>query len=288
MALVSNFTFQYDTAGVVLNSDPALPTDPFIDINKVSGLDNTSFRVTEREREGMDGGFVDAMFEKMRTIVLEGQIINATETYLDSLKANFAPTSAAKPFYFLAPGIDERVIFCKSYGMRYDWGSERRLSIVPVQFQLVAEDPTIYGALQTVAATLGTSGVEVGFSFDRAFNFGFGATNQTAGAAALINLGNKDTDCTFTIQGPVTNPIIVHDLTGNRLSFNIVLDSSQTLAINLRNKTVSLNGTSNRRGTLLGTSRWFTIKPGLNTIRFLGTAGAGTPQLNCSYRAAYR
>lgn len=283
--LTQDFTFAYSDTGVILNSDPLLPTDPFVDISKVSGLDNAEFRISEREREGMDGGFVDSMYEKMRTIVLEGQIYNTTESYLDSLKANYAPSFAVQPFYFDAPGVSERLIYCKSYGMKYDWDTARRLGIVPVQFQLKAEDPTIYGALITAIANLGS--IDTGFAFNLSFNFGFGA-GGTAGTTTITNSGNKDADGTFTITGPVTNPIIVHDNTGNRLTFSIVLGVSDTLVINLRNKTVTLNGTANRRGSLVTTSRWFMLEPGVNTLRFLGTAGAGTPQMQVAGRSAYR
>lgn len=284
--VTTDFTFAFSDTGVILNSDPTLPNDPFVDITKVSGLSNTEFRITEREREGMDGGFVDAAFEKMRVITLEGQIFNATETYLDTLKANFAPSTLPKPFYFLAPGIPERLIYCKSYGMKYDWSTERRFGSVPCQFQLMAEDPTIYGDLLLGTAVLPTT--TSGFGFDLSFNFGFGGASAVDGSTTLVNAGNKDADCTFNINGPISNPVIVHELTGNRLAFNIDLVSTDVLTVNLRNKTAVLNGSANRRGTMLGTSRWFLLSPGANTIRFLGTAGSGTPSLDCIARSAYR
>jgi len=284
--LTDAYTFLFGDAGVVLNTDDN-PTAPFVDIVKVSGLDNADYRITDREREGMDGGFTDSMYEKMRIIILDGFIYNTTEAYLDILKANFAPAFANSPFYFVSQDTSERVVFAKSMGMRYNWDAARRLGVVPVQFQLKAEDPTIYGPLAITSTTLRTA--EAGTNFNMLFNFGF--TNAVAGStgvATIDNPGNKDADCTFEIIGPITDPFLIHDNTSYRLNFSITLSASDVLKINLRNKSVILNDSANRRGSLLNTSRWFLIKPGVNTVRFFGTAGAGTPQLNCSARPAYR
>lgn len=285
--LIDDYTFVFGDGGITLNTEPVDSDQSFIDIVKVTGLNNAEYRITERDREGMDGGFIDSNYEKMRTIILEGYVYNASERFLDQLKANYAPAASAQPFYFLAPNITERLIFAKSYGLRYDWGLERRLNIVPIQIQLKAEDPSIYGPLITSSTTLRTA--EAGTDFDLAFDFGFtNAVSGSTGTATVNNVGNKDSDCTFDIVGPITDPTILHDQTGYRLNFSIDLNATDVLTINLRNKSIMLNGTANRRGSLLGTSRWFLVKPGVNTFRFLGTAGAGTPQLNCSSRSAYR
>jgi len=282
--LTDDYTFQFGTDGQLLNGDPIASDDPFVDITNVTGLDNPEFRITEREREGMDGGFVDATFEKMRTIVLEGTIFNVTDDFLDLLKSNYAPSADAQPFYFKAPGQQERIIYCKSYGVRYAWERPRSYGIVNVQIQLKAEDPTIYGDLLEDTAEIGTS--ESGFGFDLSFPFGFGLADST-GAAVLYNRGNKNCGATLEIVGPVTNPRIMHNESDGDLQFNIDLTDGDTLTVDLREKTIMLNGTTNRRGTLLNTSTWFLLVPGTNTIRFLGTS-SGSPVLNCTARSAYR
>ncbi len=286
MTLTDNFSFKYRDDGVVLNGDST--SLPFIDVLGVDGLDNAPFRATNRVREGDDGGFLDAEFEDMRTIVLDGNIYadpTAVETLLDSLKSNFAPQRTAQPFYLLAPGTTERIIFCKSLGMRYKWGTDRGLGIVAFQIQLQAEDPAIYGAAQTLTTNL--VGVSTGYGFNKGFPFGFGGSTSTAGAVTLTNTGNRETGAQLVITGPVTDPAVVHDGTGNRLQFDIDLATGETLVIDLRNRTVLLNGTTNRRGKMLGTSRWFKLSPGSNSIRFLGTS-AGTPTLGVTFRPAYR
>lgn len=286
MTLTADFTFLYSDTGQILNTDP-VGNSPFVDITKVTGLDSTPLRITEHQREGMDGGFIDSQFEGMRLIVLDGFIYNATETFLDTLKANFAPSQIAKPFYFKAPVVGERIIYAKSYGINYPWDRSRgALGIVAFQIQLKCEDPSIYGPVNTGSTIIG--GASTGVGWPIGFGLGFGGTTSTNGTVSVNNLGNKNADCTFTIYGPVTNPAISNDTLGTKITFNIVLASTDTLTVNLRNKTVILNSTANRRGTMLGTSKWFLLQPGVNSIRFLGTPGASAPSMTYNTRPAYR
>jgi len=286
------YEFKFLDAGVILNSDPFTPEGSFVDITKVTGLSSAPYRTTERDREGMDGGFIDAEFEKMRTIVLEGTAYATVENiiaFLDLLKENYAPVKEPLPFYFHAPNIGVRVAFCKAYGVSFDWDTALRTGTSPVQFILTAEDPTIYEAIPTtVTCSLPVEGA--GRGYDKAFDYGYGGPNS-GGFIAINNAGNKPANAIITIQGPVINPIVTHDTTGKFLSFNITVGADQFLTIDLRNRTVLLNGSSNRRSALINTSRWFLLLPGDNSFRFGGTdpvGGAPDPLMTIQARGAYR
>jgi hypothetical protein len=282
------YTCQYDDSGVALGLDPVTPTSFFVDLIKLDGFDNAPFRVTSRAREGSDGGFVDAEFEDMRIITIEGIAYNCSGANLETLKANFAPSRTVRPFYAYLDTVGQRVVFCKSLGIRYAIDQSARLATFPFQVQLQAEDPTIWSdpAVNISSGLIGTYG---GFGFNLAFNFGFGTTVGTAGSVSAYNYGNKQADATIVINGPVVNPTIVRDESGDALAFNYSLVAGDTLTINLRNRTVMLNGTANRRSALLNTSNWFYLQPGQNSILFLGTAGVGgTPSMAVTYRSAYR
>jgi len=116
---LEDYTFQLNS-GVLLNSSILLP---FVDIDRVVGLDSPPFRETVREHEGQDGGFIDAEFESGRDVILEGTVFadsSTIEDYLDDLKANYGPIRAPVPFVFKAPGVGERVLFVTFRGCRYD------------------------------------------------------------------------------------------------------------------------------------------------------------------------
>lgn len=286
---MEDYTFKFRDDGIVFNTDVD-PLNPFIDIESITGLDNPEYRITERDREGIDGGYIDAEFEKTRAIVISGTVYatHATlEPFLEQLKANFAPSHDPYPLYFQAPGINERVVFCKSYGFKYEWGTARRTGITPFQVTLVAEDPTIYDSTITTANTALASAA-TGRSYNKAYNFGYGVS-IIGGIVTLVNAGNKDTGATITIYGPIVGPSIVHDLTSDQMFFDIVLAVGQRLTIDLRARTVMLNDTANRRSVMSG--HWFMLQPGPNSLRLLGAdpvSGLPDPLMVVSMRSAYR
>lgn len=288
VTLALDYTCQFTDSGVVLGQDFTTPTTPFVDVQMIDGLDQAPFRTTSRAREGADGGFLDAEFEDMRIVTIEGIVYNADSAYLNTLKGNFSPGKSVQPLYFRLPGSSQQVVYGKSLGFRYKIDMNARLNMFPFQVQIQCEDPTIFTDPAIVASS-GLVGTTGGFAFNFGFPLGFGTTTASAAYAAAPNAGNKPADATIVITGPVINPAVVQDVTGYGLYFNYSLVAGDTLTISLRNRTVMLNGTANRRSTLLGNSTWFLLQPGNNSILFLGTAGVGgTPNMTVTYRSAYR
>jgi hypothetical protein len=274
--------------GVVLNPNDTSVL-PFVDITEVDGLDTPDLRTTERDHEGTDGGFLDAEFEKMRTITLTGQLIandpNSIQPFLDQLKANWAVRNAAVPFYYGTPGVPDRVVFAKPLGVRYNIDSLWRTGSCDVQFMCQAEDPRIYtSAIQTYSLSQGLA-ITSGFALNLSFNFGFGAVvdpNQTD----VVNGGNRPAPATITIPGPVSNPVIYNDTTGNVLQMVIDVAASDTLVINLLNRTIKLNGTVSRRAALVNPD-WFLLQPGDNYLRYRASTSGG-PAATITFRNAWR
>jgi hypothetical protein len=286
MALgLNDYTFQLNSSGVTLNTDVTIP---FVDIEKVSGLDSAEYRETIRDHEGVDGGFMDAEFEKGRNIILEGTIYAASgnvEAYLDNLKANYAPVQTPIPFYVKAPGVVERLIYVKPRGVRYDWETLRRLGITSAQFLMFAEDPRLYDATESTLNINYGGDTGLGFSFNIGFNLDFGG-GATPGGASVNNAGNRPTPPTFIILGPVTNPTITNATSSHTMRFNITLGGADTLTINTRDRTVYLNGNSNRRN-IMTSPDWFYLDPGTSFITYGGLTGAGS-SLQVVYRSAWR
>lgn len=285
--LVNDTTFQLSDTGLILNDDQT-PNAPYVDIETVSGFDNAPIRQTKRDHEGVDGGFMDAEFETGRDISLTGIVFannNPMETYLDSLKANWAPSASLVPLYCNTIETGIRVLFVKPLGVKYDWDSLRRLGMAAITFSAYAEDPRIYSqTLNTLVISLGAI-ISTGFAFPFAFPFGFGGVSTTSDGIIVTNGGNRPTPPVFTINGPVTNPVIMNDTVSAEMDFNIDLALGETLVIDTQHRTVRLNGTANRRAFMTKPG-WFMLQQGDNFIRFRGTAGSGT--LSVAYRSAWR
>lgn len=288
--LTEGFTFKLNDDGVVLNTDST--GLPFVDITDVNGLDSAPFRETMRDHEGTDGGYLDAEYETGREISFEGTVFGEVadlETFLDSLKANYAPRTTPVPLYVMSDAsVTERLMFVKPRGVRYQWSATtRKHGEIPVRFGMYAEDPRIYGITE-YSIDIGFGAVAyTGIGFPLGFSFGFGGSSLTTDGAYVNNAGNRPTPAVITLVGPVTNPQVINETVSVTMSFNITLSSSDSLAIDLGNRTITLNGTANRRGTLVGT-QWFLLEPGDNFLRFRGTSGSAPASMNVTYRDAWR
>lgn len=286
MPLTEDLTFMLGDSGVVLNTDTS--GVPFVDVISVVGLDSAPYRETRREHEGADGGFMDAEFERGRDVLINADIYADTATmeeYLDSLKFNYAPSRVLIPFYFKSPGVDERLLYVKPLGFKYDWEQIRRTGRARAQFRMFAEDPRIYAALESSTDIAFSAGALTGFGFNLSFNLGFGGAATTDGAF-VNNTGNRPTPPIFTITGPCVSPSIRDETYGNILAFNITLLTGETLEINTQYRTVRFNGTTNRRNTMTNFD-WFFLNPGETFIRYGATSGTGS-SLNVSFRSAWR
>jgi len=281
---LNDYEFQLDTTGVRLNTDST--GIPFVDINKVSGLDNSPYRETFRDHEGTDGGFLDAEFETGRAIVLDGIVYGDTlniESYLDTLKQNYAPVRNPIPFYFKSSGVSERFVNVKPRGVRFDWEQARRIGITNIQFQMYAEDPRIYdNDLLSIAVPYGGPAT-TGFGFNFGFNLSFGATVPASGGIVVVS-GNRPTPAIITVTGPATLPSIVNSTDGLTLTFNLTLSASDVLVIDLATRNVTVNG-ANARFSLIEPN-WWLFNPGSTFVIFGGQSGSGTMVI--SYRNAWR
>lgn len=132
---------------------------------------------------------------------------------------------------------------------------------------LRAVDPVKYSQTQQVLTT-SLASTSPGRTYNRTFYYSYGG-KTTSGAITTTNTGSYMSDAVFTITGPVTRPRIEHVEQGVFLEFNAILGVGETLTINTRTKKILFAGAS-RRNSLTPDSRWFTLTPGMNTIRYSG------------------
>lgn len=260
--------YQYNDDGVLLNGPSTLP---FVDVESVDGLDMPDFRQSMHDREGVDGGYVEAAYLTSRTVTIEGTVYASPtnlESYLDSLKANFAPTTSDKPLYFQTDSAASpmRVVFGKSLGFRYPKNTDRRLGIVKFQVQVMCGDPRIYDATP----------VNVSNAWG-------------AGLLTATLIGNRTSPGTLTITGPVTSATVTHAVTGTVFSFpGYTISAGQSVVINLGNRSVIQNGTTNVRNKMAITGNWYELVPSGNGFTKGGSGTTGATTLAVSARSAYQ
>lgn len=278
---LSDYEYMFGEDGVLLNASDAghAASLPFIDVQKVEGLDSAPIRVTNRDHEGVDGGFVDAEFMQTRHITVEGILYadpDDPDEICDQLRVDFGPGQGTKPFYWKHPSKTTRVVYGKGLGARYDINALRRLGQSELQLQISCPDPYIYDA-----DTINTTGRIVsqgsGFGFDLGFDFGFGASIGDSGGVTVFNNGNHEAYPIITIFGPVSQPTLSESHTGKMLTFDITLGTDDFLVIDFRKRSIKLNGIASRRDAFVPGSTWWTIPPRKAiTITFTGSIGAAS------------
>lgn len=144
-------------------------------------------------------------------------------------------------------------------------------------------DPRIYSSTLT---TLSTSQAvsSGGLVFPAVAPLAF-AGSASGGQITATNAGEFAAPWVATISGPVTDPRLENITTGQTVAFTGTVDSGQTLVVSSLDRTVLLNGTASRYSWLVGTSQWFDLAAGDNTVRFAGTSGTGS--LSFSFRSVW-
>lgn len=137
---------------------------------------------------------------------------------------------------------------------------------------LLAPDPRIYTTTENSGSYDPTDSGTGGLSFPLDFPLDFGVSD-TAGRLTVENEGNVSSPPTFVITGPVTNPIIDNDTTGQSIyTQDTALSTGDTLTIDTAAKTVVLNGTTSRPDLIsVSLTDWFYIRPGSNQLRLRGS-----------------
>lgn len=147
----------------------------------------------------------------------------------------------------------------------YDATARWRSGTGTIEF--VCDDPLIY-ALPAVHLTTGLPSATGGFGFPFGFPFGFGGSGS-GGIIQVNNAGNRPMPAILTISGPCSNPVVSNDTLGRALKFLMTVALGDTLAVDLDQRLVTLNGTGNRNNTIdFSNQSWFLLAPGNNTIRF--------------------
>lgn len=279
---LQDYEYQLEDDGVLLNPSIAdyTATLPFIDIDKVSGLDSPEYRLSQRDHEGVDGGYVDAEFLTTRTIVVEGTLYadpNDADTVCDTLRYNYRPMKDTVPFYYKHPNKPVRLIYGKPQGVRYDVERLRSEGKTAIQLTILCPDPYIYDATlqQQFEGRITYQGS--GHGFNHGFNLSFGGDVGDPGGLEVFNSGNHIAYPLITIFGPVTNPVISESSSGRHIGLSITLGNGEYVTIDTRRHRVTLNGMVSRRNTVTAGSRWPYVKPGTSSFTFSGSSNVPVP-----------
>lgn len=262
--VLNDYEYQLDevsNGGVLLNPATAgvAASLPFVDVEDVSGLDSAEFRTAQSQHEGVDGSWVDSEYNTQRVIVVVGTLYASptlAEVQCDSLKANWNRSKVNKPLYFKHPGVNQRFVLGKPQGLRYSVSTLRRTGRTAFQATLLSGDSYVYES--------------TGYS-----------NNRLANTTGNLNpSGNDDSWPVVTVTGPASSGWTVRNNTISRtLTGNFAISAGNTVVIDMRKKTVLLNGTTNKRGNVSGQFWW--LEPNVNnSLQFTASGSTGATNMN--------
>lgn len=240
-----------------------------------------------------DHGATDATrYYGPRTIELTGNIVAASPEALwaaaDALKAVLS-LGAWRVLRFRRRGLSyfERCLVRvdSAVDMPLILGTDRYLAY---GVSLFAPDPRFYSDTLSQGSYDPTGSAEGGLKFPLDFPLNF---NGAVGQAQLevVNEGTISTPPTIVVTGPVLNPIIDNDTTGQSIyTRECGLSAGVTLELDTAVRSVLLGGTTSRPDLIdVSLTDWWYLAPGQNLLRLRGSGmSAGVTELAVTFRSA--
>ena len=288
MAITTNYQFQF--GGLQFGSGTPFAV---IDIDGLEGL--PGLRVQDDNRGFNDGVFSGRDFFDGRSIVMTihtfaGNGNSAQQNYNLLQNALLPQQQGTQALQFLLSTADTaKTINARVRQNRTLVDVDYTLGMIRSQWTFFSPDPRYFDATST-SVSLSPQTFN-GRSYSKTFSYTFGyGSNQVQSYTS--NLGRVNSGGVVTITGPVTNPNIGSVTQNKYLTVSTTLASTDTLTMDLTNKTVTLTDSTgavtNIRNLLSNGSSWFDIQPGLNALYFTGTSmTVGTTSASITYSNAY-
>jgi hypothetical protein len=159
----------------------------------------------------------------------------------------------------------------------------------PKTWQITLESADVYALGSTeshIVITAGAAAGEVGI-LDPITDPISSALNST-GQGSVLNTGDAPTWPRFRITGPITNPTILNNSTGQAIVLSYTLNAAEFLDIYPRRGAILAGGTADRYSALnFAQSAWWQLAPGTNDVRLLATTFSSPAALDVYWQPAF-
>lgn len=232
----------------------------------VSGIDFPAIRLASQDKPGEHGAILSNQLYGGRQVHLTGIVWGDTvSSYNSRRRALQACIRIVKNNFISLPLLCQFVtddglslqFYCYASQFQLD---EQEVTHGNYLMGLFAPDPNLYNQSTT------THSIAVG------------------GATTFADNGDANTYPVFTFNGPLTNPIITNAATGETFKLNEVIVTGHSVVVDMQNKTIVLDGTTNEMQAFDINNTWISLVPGNNSISLAAT-GAGN--VSGTYRDAW-
>lgn len=280
-----SYDWEIEFAGLSLGAETAFG------LTGVTGLlDMPAVRSSDLELLRRHGAYAGDDFLAARTIQLDFSIyadsVEEMQSRMDEFLQAFV-VGVEAPLVFQLPGVAGGVparVWARTKRRSVMMDLEYKYGVAKASVQMVATDPRIYTDQQQSDNT-GLLVVSGGATFPLTFPLSFG-TVGSGGSMLLNNTGTFAAPVLFKIDGPVTDPVITNDTTGDVISFTGTIASGSYYLVDTAARSVLLNGTASRYNTLDASAVWFDLAPGINSISFDAASYEADALLSATWRSA--
>lgn len=261
-------------------------------ILSVDGLESLpGIRSQDDNRGYADGMFSGRDFLAGRTISIifntfASGIYSAQQNYNTIQRVLLPQTSGTTPLYFKFPNspTSEQFANARVRALHTTVDPNYTYGYITSQVDFFCPDPNYYNNnLQT--ATMAYL-PPTGRTYNRIYNLIYDPASNAI-KTTVNNIGWATTYPTITLYGPIVDPTIANETTGNSLVFNCSLSSTDVLEIDLYNKLITLNGSPARN--LLASGTWFGAPPGESIFDLSAPSGyvVGETSATITWYSAY-
>lgn len=231
-----------------------------------SGLDSAEVRENLADRTELDGAIQGPQYYGRRPIVLTGAIPATSTIVRNEMMARIKRASNAMranaTLTWTPDGGEQLFATIRRQAPLRITGAWLKKFQIP----LVAADARLY------ATTIQTGTIVPG----------------GAGTVTLTNNGDGEAPLTATIFGPIENPTLTNEATGQSINLTYKLAKGEKLVLDFLARTIKLAGTTNKYSALnFATSTWWLIQPGENKIKLAQKSYEKGAEVEFSFRDAW-
>lgn len=261
-------------------------------VGEPDGWEGLDFITPIDQAGGRDGGMSGPQSVAPRVLEISGAMVapdaQTLRMRISGLRRMLGPrTTVVWEQYDFGVGVRMGMV-CRAQGAFRAppiMGDQRGGVATHFAFNLVAANPPWKlgtGSAQQACASL-PSGSVSGRTYNKTYNFNYGAFTNPGGYLNADNMGDIDAWPIYTITGPVDFPVVTNEDTGEGFVITSTIGAGQTVTIDARTGIITPS-------TYRLAGRPFAIHPGANTIRWRATSGSFDPnaQLCATWRPTWR
>jgi hypothetical protein len=243
-------------------------------VTGLEGFEDPERRVGSYVRSGEDGGNIGTNLYGLRSVSITGVITGAGDksVYVAARKSLIAACRLKSDAY----GVPELVQITVTDDDETDYffdvvvksfkAPPRTPSSAVFIIQAVAPDPLIY---QATAQSSGQIARPVSGGAVYPLIYPVTYSDTSGGVATIYNDGESETWPVITLRGVMLNPYIYSVEADRFIELAYEVDTPEdVIVIDMKAKTIMLNGTTSLISTKSTDSDWFALALGPNTIRF--------------------